>query len=293
MTENNFFRFPILDEWGIYILVSVFVVLLTLETFFALRNRRYKRNGRWLTNALMSAVSLPAARLLLIPATVFTAWWAREQGIGIMNLLHLPDWLILVLSMFLLDYFIYVWHRLNHRVPFLWRFHQVHHADMDMDITTAIRFHVGEMLLSIPFRLAVILTFGISPVALLVYEIIFEAATLFHHSNIKIPLGVERILSRFIITPRIHGIHHSIVKEETDSNYSTVLNWWDRAHRTLRLNIAQRKIDIGIPAVRDKEQNSIWNLLILPFRENKEWRLPDGTIPQRTSGDQEKGKLAD
>ncbi|HCQ16472.1 MAG TPA: sterol desaturase family protein, partial [Cryomorphaceae bacterium] len=173
---------------------------------------------------------MPAGRILLLPATVALAYYCDEENIGLLNTVQMPAWLQWGLGLLVLDYAIYLWHRANHIFPFLWRFHNVHHIDPEMDVSTGIRFHIGEMLLSIPFRCLIILVSGVSPMMLLVYELIFEAATLFHHSNIRLPLLLERVVVEFIVTPRMHGIHHSMVERETNSNYSTVLNIWDRIH---------------------------------------------------------------
>lgn len=150
----------------------------------------------------------------------------------------------------MLDYGNYLWHLLNHYVPFLWRFHNVHHIDLDLDVTTAIRFHYGEIVLSVFSRGAIILILGASPLLILVYEIFFEAATNFHHSNLRLPYHWEKLITKFIVTPRMHGIHYSIVKRETDSNFSVIFSFWDRIHQTLRLNIPSHAINIGVPAYR-------------------------------------------
>ena len=151
----------------------------------------------------------------------------------------------------LLDYTIYVWHVLTHRVPFLWRFHLVHHLDMDLDTTTALRFHAVDMALSIPWRAAQVRLCGASPRALELWQTFFFVSVLFHHSNLRLPLALERLLVRVLTTPRLHGIHHSTVKEETDSNWSSGLSFWDRLHRTMRTDVPQDAIAIGVPGYCD------------------------------------------
>jgi hypothetical protein len=142
------------------------------------------------------------------------------------------------------------------------------------------------MLLSAFFRAGGILMIGAGPIAVLIYEVTFEASVAFHHSNWRLPFRLERVLSWFIVTPRMHGIHHSIVKRETNSNYSNLLNVWDRIHRTIRLNIRQSEVVIGVPGYqKDDDDLSVFGLLTLPFRRQKEyWRLPDGTHPDREEG---------
>ena len=137
-----------------------------------------------------------------------------------------------------MDLTFYYWHRLNHTRPLLWRFHNVHHADPDMDVTTSFRFHWGEVLYSTVFRLLQVGLIGVSPLTYLVYEVVFNGATMFHHSNLRLPVAWERRLNRVFVTPRMHGVHHSAVGPETNSNYSVIFSWWDRLNRSLRLNVA-------------------------------------------------------
>ena len=287
MNPDNIFDLPFLDNIGFPILLGVFVLLASLEFFFVLRPWGVKRLPRWVHNSLLAITGLPLARLFLLPVTIYAAYLFQQNNIGLLNIAEWPLWLKWILGILILDYAIYIWHRLNHRVPFLWRFHNVHHADVEMDISTAFRFHFGELLLSIPFRLIVIALSGVSPMMLLVYEVVFESATLFHHSNIKLPRWLEGSLLKVIVTPRMHGIHHSIVKNETDSNYSTVFNWWDRLHGTKRLDIRQEKIVIGVPAYREENDNKVWMLLVHPFRKQRSWKLSDGTVPQRRPEERE------
>lgn len=172
-----------------------------------------------------------------------------------------------------------MWHRLNHRIPFLWRFHNVHHTDLDMDVTPAIRFHFGEIFFSIFFRSAVIIILGASVTNVLLYEIFFQAVTAFHHSNLKLPQKLENKLVKVIVTPRMHGIHHSIYKRETDSNYATIFSFWDKIHNTKILSIPQRKITIGVPGWRNSRELNVINLLKIPFHKQREWKFSDGKKP--------------
>jgi sterol desaturase/sphingolipid hydroxylase (fatty acid hydroxylase superfamily) len=188
----------------------------------------------------------------------------------------------MALALVLLDYTLYIWHVLTHRVPWLWRFHLVHHADLDMDASTALRFHFGELLISVPWRAGQIFLIGVSPLSLVVWQSILFVMILFHHSNVRLPIGVERRLNLLIVTPRMHGIHHSFIREETDSNWSSGLTLWDRLHGTLRLNVPQEEITIGVPAYRTPRETSLLNLLKLPFtKQRSDWQLPGGERPAR------------
>jgi sterol desaturase/sphingolipid hydroxylase (fatty acid hydroxylase superfamily) len=190
-------------------------------------------------------------------------------------------WLMFMIGFVLMDWAYYWWHYAMHAVPLLWRFHNVHHTDLDLDVTTAARFHFGEIIASVPFRVIVVVLFGIAPVTLLVFEILFESASLFHHSNWRLPLALERRLNRVIVTPRMHGIHHSIVRCETDSNWGTIFSWWDRLHRTLRVDLRQDELEIGVAPYRDERELTLTHLWAMPFRAQREWRLPDGQVPVR------------
>lgn len=195
-----------------------------------------------------------------------------------------------------MDLSFYYWHLLNHRVPVLWRFHNVHHMDPDLDITTALRFHFGELALSAGFRVVQIVAIGVSPVTYAVYEVVFQANTLLHHSNVRLPIRLERPLNKLLVTPRMHGIHHSQVEREANSNYGVVFPWWDRLHRTLGLNVPQSALTIGVPAYSEPGDNRLWAAIVQPFRRQRDyWRRPDGTAVTRepAAEEPERSRLAE
>lgn len=173
----------------------------------------------------------------------------QDWRFGINYLYRLPAAAEFAIGFLMLDYLIYFWHWMPHKVPLPWRFHLVHHTDLDLDVTTAVRFHFGELIASIIGR-GVCSDCRRLPPLVIVYEIFFEAATDFHHSNLRLPPKVERILNLFIVTPRMHGIHHSVISHERDSNFSTIFSFWDRLHRMIKLRIPQEAITIGIPTHR-------------------------------------------
>jgi sterol desaturase/sphingolipid hydroxylase (fatty acid hydroxylase superfamily) len=171
---------------------------------------------------------------------------------------------------------------LLHRVPLFWRFHIVHHTDRDLDATTFLRFHFGELLFSMAWRTSTILALGIRPRALEAWETFLLAEIMFHHSNLKLPLSTERLLNKLVVTPRMHGIHHSLIESETNSNWSSGLTVWDYLHGTLQLNIAQSDITIGVPAYRSTMDVSLRNSLSLPFAQQRySWAFVDGHRPTR------------
>lgn len=261
----------IFDSYGTPVLISLFMLLMIIETRFQLRKRV---QGRWKRVVINFIVSIPAfvlLRLLFIPAMVWIATKNQDWQAGFNYLFNLPVFLKAVIAFVLLDYSNYIWHILLHKLPFLWRFHLVHHTDPDMDVTTAFRFHFGELIGSVVFRGAAILLIGASPFIVLVYEIVFEAAVQFHHSNSKLPFRLEKILNGLIVTPRMHGIHHSVLKKETDSNYAVIFSFWDRIHKTVRLNVHQDEIITGVPFYPDQNELTIGKLLQLPFTKMRQW----------------------
>jgi sterol desaturase/sphingolipid hydroxylase (fatty acid hydroxylase superfamily) len=164
----------------------------------------------------------------------------------------------------LLDYGLYVWHALTHKLPPLWRFHRVHHMDRDLDVGTALRFHFGEMLLSVPWRAAQIALTGVSRLPLSIWQTLTVLAVMFHHSNVRLPIGLERALSWLVMTPRMHGIHHSIVDAERNSNWSTIFSFPDYLHGTRRFDVPQEAITIGVPEAGARPP-TLGRLLVEPW----------------------------
>jgi len=240
---------------------------------------KHRRSGRNLAIAALGAAALQIAERPLIEPL---ARLVDQRKWGLLKLVSIPSWLEVALAVILLDYTLYVWHVLTHRIPFLWRFHVAHHVDLDLDATTALRFHFAELVLSVPWRAGQIVMIGVSPQALSLWQTSLFLSILFHHSNVELPARVERVLNRLIVTPRMHGIHHSMVKEETNSNWSSGLAIWDWLHGTLRLDVPQDKITIGVPAYREPEEVTLWKMLKLPFTEQRPtWELPEGEFPAR------------
>jgi sterol desaturase/sphingolipid hydroxylase (fatty acid hydroxylase superfamily) len=258
------------------------VTLLLLETQFSLRQAKYSKAKRFVINAGISAIALATGAYIVAPLAIGLVARASSKSFGLLQIIPLPFVVELVLGLLLLDLTFYYWHRANHAFPFFWRFHNVHHVDPDLDVSTSFRFHFGEVLFSLGFKVLQIYVLGISLPTYLIYELAFQCATLFHHSNVRLPIKIERTLNNIIVTPRMHGIHHSIVKDETNSNYSVIFRWWDLMHGTLRLNVKQSDVVIGVPAYLNPQDNRFLNLLILPFRKQRDyWRLPNGKQPQR------------
>ncbi len=173
-----------------------------------------------------------------------------------------------LIAIVLLDYTLYLWHVLTHRVPLLWRFHQVHHIDREMDASTALRFHFGEIAISVLFRIGQVLLIGPSRMSFALWQMFLMICILFHHSNVRLPIGLERRLARLVITPRLHGIHHSIAVDQMNANWSSGLTIWDWLHGTLLTEVPQQNIIIGIPNRARDEDQKLTHILALPFKED-------------------------
>ena len=265
-----------MDYIGRPVLACMFLVLLLLQWRFPLRRQHFSVVHRLVRNFVLSLPGFAIVRFAMLPIPIAVAIWAEHRRIGLLNWLSLPGWAAGIATFLLMDYAYWWWHWANHMVPLFWRFHNVHHTDLDLDVTTAARFHFGEMFFSIGFLSLAVMIFGIAPVMLVMFFITLEAATLFHHSNWRLPIQVERILNLIMVTPRMHGIHHSIVQRETNSNWGTIFCWWDKFHRTLRRDVSQDAITIGVAAYREEHELTVGKLLALPFRKQRPWRLPNG-----------------
>ncbi len=264
----------VFDRKAAPLLMAVFVLLISAERRRRLRKATQPKAERVIVNSLIAVPSFGLLRFVFLPAMVKMA--LKNKRFGAANFFMLPAAVRLFIIFMILDYGNYLWHFLNHKIPFLWRFHLVHHTDLDLDTFTAFRFHFGEIIGSLFFRGLFVLLSGASGLEVLVYELAFEGATQFHHSNLKMPEPIERILSKVMVTPQIHGIHHSMNKLETDSNYSVIFSLWDRLHRTFQYYDNQ-KIIIGVPAYRDPAEMTVGYLLLMPFRKIRNWNV-DKTI---------------
>ena len=253
------------DTYGAAILISLFGILFLLESKFQLRKRVQNRWKRIIINFGVSLPSFALLRLLFIPLMVWLAYKNEQWQFGLNYLYGAPLWLKATIAFLLLDYTNYLWHIVLHKMPLMWRFHLVHHTDLDLDITTSFRFHFGELIGSVFFRGAAVILTGISPWMVLIYEIAFDASNQFQHSNIKIPFRLEKILNKILVTPRMHGIHHSIKKRERDSNFSIIFSFWDRLHKTIKLNVRQDEIVTGVAAYPDEKELTTGKLFKLPF----------------------------
>ena len=197
------------------------------------------------------------------------ALWAEKANIGLFHWLSMPNWLSITIAVILLDFAIYCQHVLFHHVSWLWRLHRMHHADQDIDVTTGARFHPIEILMSMWIKMAIIVSFGISPLAVLVFEIILNASAMFNHSNAKLSLSIDAWLRKWLVTPDMHRVHHSVIVQETHSNFGFFLSVWDRIFHTYRAQpeLGHDNVVIGIPAFQSPREQWLDKMLLQPFRD--------------------------
>ena len=255
--------------------------LFVLERLRPLRPQKEpgpSRIGRNLIIGLLGAATTAAGEL---PVVAPAQRLAERRSLGLlqsMPLRRLPRVFRFVLGFLLLDYTLYLWHWLNHRVPGLWRFHAVHHLDLDLDSTTGLRFHFGELALAAGFRAAQVLLIGVDRGTLRAWQQMLLPSVVFHHSNLELPIEVEQAMQTVFVTPRMHAIHHSTNGDETNTNYSSLLSWWDRMHGSLRVDVPQASITIGVDGCLQPEDVTLERSLTLPLRSTH--------VPVRTPGKQ-------
>ena len=252
--------------------ISVFLgILLTMMVWELFRPRRTllpSRKERWVTNLSLTVSNAVLSRLTLGAATITVAMFTATHGIGLFHWLTLPAWVAAVLGFFALDFAIYLQHVMFHAVPVLWRLHQVHHADLGFDATTGLRFHPLEILLSLSFKLAIVVLLGVTPWVVVAFEIGLNAASIFNHSNVFIPERADHWLRWILVTPDMHRIHHSSRVVETDSNFGFSVSWWDRLCGTYRAEPALGQLGLEIGLSDYRTPLSFAQLLVLPFQEN-------------------------
>ncbi len=247
--------------------VGFFCMFAAWETWAPRSTMATPRAKRWLSNLGIVIINSAAVRIVFPLAAVGLAAMADQRGWGLLHQFVLTDYVAVIVALLLLDLAIYLQHVMFHAVPLFWRLHMVHHSDMDFDVTTGVRFHPVEILLSMLIKFSVIMLTGPPVLAVLVFEITLNATSLFNHSNVRLPRALDRYLRRIIVTPDMHRIHHSVVKNETNSNFGFNLPWWDRLFGTYRNQPAsgQDHITIGLQQFRDPARLSLPWLLILPF----------------------------
>jgi len=250
---------------------AVFTAMALWEWFAPRRRLTAGRWPRWPGNLGILAIDIIAVRLLVPTAAVGMALIAAAHGWGLFNLLAPPAWAAIVAGVVALDFVIYSQHVVFHHVPVLWRLHRMHHADLDIDVTTGVRFHPLEILLSLAIKMAAVLALGVPALAVLIFEVLLNATSMFNHSNVALPPRLEAIARWIVVTPQMHQVHHSIERAETDSNFGFNLPWWDRLFGTYRAKptAGEQGMTIGLPIFRDVAELAIVRLLTQPFRKER------------------------
>jgi sterol desaturase/sphingolipid hydroxylase (fatty acid hydroxylase superfamily) len=254
--------------WRLAFFGGIFIVMLIWELLAPKRRLTVSKLQRWLHNIGLLLLNSLLLRLLFPAAAVGMAYSVGEMNWGLFNLLSLPAWFEVAAAVLLLDLAIYLQHLLMHRVPLLWRLHRVHHADLDIDLTTGSRFHTIEILLSMLIKWGVILLLGPAMLAVLIFEILLNGMAMFNHANVRLPVGLDSTMRKLLVTPDMHRVHHSILRRETNSNYGFNLSLWDRCFRTYidQPEKGHQGMTIGIPGFRDARQvDRLPGMLALPF----------------------------
>lgn len=246
---------------------GILILMAILESWAPRRSREVHRHVHWTNNLGLAFVNTLAIRFIAPIGAVGFAMYAEANGWGLFNLIDVPRWISILLCVIALDLAIYVQHVLFHVVPLFWRLHMVHHADMEFDVTTGLRFHTIEILLSLAIKCMAILILGAPAFAVLIFEVLLNATSMFNHSNVKLPLWLDRVLRMFIVTPDMHRVHHSVIRRETNSNFGFNLPWWDFVFRTYRAQPEKGHSDmtIGLPEYRDRRVEYLHWILLLPF----------------------------
>jgi sterol desaturase/sphingolipid hydroxylase (fatty acid hydroxylase superfamily) len=252
--------------------LAVFLSVLALMALWELaapkRRLDIPRLVRWSNNLALVAIDTVLVRLLFPVLATGVAIWAEARGFGLIHLAGLGGTAAFVLGFLALDLAIWAQHRIFHAVPVLWRLHRMHHADLDFDVTTGLRFHPGEIILSMLVKMGIVALLGVPPLAVLAFEVVLNSTSLFNHGNVRLPARLEAILRLLVVTPDMHRVHHSAIPEETNSNFGFNLPWWDRLFGTYRRTprLGHDGMTIGLNRFRDPSELRLDRMLLQPFR---------------------------
>ncbi len=246
---------------------GLLIIMAIWEILAPRRSLRTPKSIRWYSNLGLVAVDTVVLRLLLPLQAVGVAFYVETHGWGILNIVILPEWMSILLGVFCLDFVIYLQHAMFHFIPLFWRLHRVHHTDLDFDVTTGVRFHPVEILLSMGIKMGAVAFFGVSAIVVVIFEVILNATSMFNHGNVRFPRRIDRLVRLFVVTPEMHRVHHSILIKEFNSNFGFNLPWWDRLLGTYRdqPEAGHEGITIGLGQFRDPDALTLRRLLILPF----------------------------
>jgi len=251
--------------------LSILLFMMAAEALFPRKQRALGRGRRWLSNLLLIIIDGLFVRIIFPIVAVGAAAFAAKNGWGLFNITHWPIWLEITLVIIILDAAIYWQHVAFHRVPLFWTFHKVHHVDRDIDVTTGSRFHPLEIGASLIYKMALVILLGMPVLAVIIFEVILNVCAMFNHSNVKLPIGFDRVLRRFIVTPDMHRVHHSTIMDETNSNSGFSLSLWDRifGSYTAQPKEGHDGMTIGLEEHQTQGPASLSWSLMLPFKPVK------------------------
>ena len=246
---------------------GVFTLMAVWELISPQRPPIMNKPRRWFANIAITLLNTLLVRILFPTGAVGLAFAITGKGWGMLNLMDLPGWIGIIVAVVALDLIIYIQHVVFHALPILWRFHMVHHADLDIDVTTGNRFHPIEILLSMVIKIASVALIGASPLSVLIFEVLLNATSMFNHSNVSMPKYIDRILRLIIVTPDMHRIHHSVIRHETNSNFGFNIPWWDRIFGTYRHDPAEghKGMTIGLNQFQNPDKHTLVWMLTLPL----------------------------
>lgn len=249
------------------VFLGLFAIMAVSEAVKPRRKLTVSKSARWTTNVAIVVLDSAVVRILFPAAAVGVALWAASNGYGLFNILDVPLWVSIPVSFLVLDFAVWVSHVLSHKVPMFWRFHRMHHSDRDFDVTTAIRFHPVEIVASMLWKVGFVIALGAPAIAVIIFEIVLNGTAMFNHSNTKLPLGLDRILRLFLVTPDMHRVHHSSKGDETDSNYGFNLPWWDYMFGTYidQPELGHDGMEIGLSRWQDERPLKLGWALTVPF----------------------------
>ena len=242
-----------------------FVLFLFFEIVRPYRPPSVSKMKRLMTNISLTVLNSAVLSLIFATATIDIALHVSGNRLGLFNMISLSFWAKAFMTVLFMDFMLYVWHLLNHVIPFFWRFHRVHHSDLNMDVSTATRFHIGELFLSAGIKIGLIYFIGADIVSVVLFESLLVLAAQFHHSSVNVPKWFENIFWLLFVPPSMHRVHHSVIVSERNTNYGTILSIWDRMLGTLFKDVDQSKIIIGIGSYRESDKLKLPHLLFMPF----------------------------
>ena len=246
---------------------GVLIIIAIWELLSPRRKLSTSKPVRWASNLGIVLIDTALVKLIFPVMAINVAFVAQENSWGLLNNIALPYWVEVAMGVLILDCIIYLQHLMFHAVPLLWRLHMMHHADLDYDVTTGLRFHPIEIIISMVIKMASVAALGASPVTVVLFEIVLNATAMFNHGNIKLPLGLDAVLRLLVVTPDMHRVHHSVTIRETNSNFGFNFPWWDRLFGTYRAQPAagHEGMTIGLAQFRDAGKNNLFGMLVLPF----------------------------